>query len=132
MKFLVSLAASTQQEARPGCLMVQDIKKAFFYAPAIRTLYVDLPPEALGPGEENLCGRLRKSLYGTRDAALNWSEEHTRVLLAMGFVKGERSPCTFYHPSRSICLTVHGDDFVSVGALEDLTWMDVELKKVVK
>ena len=108
--------------------MIQDVKKAFFYAPAQRDIYVDLPSEALGPGEEGMCGKLLQSLYGTRDAAANWAQAYTKVLLDIGFVKGASSPCTFYHPLKNICLAVHGDDFVSAGSLSCLKWLDETLK----
>ena len=60
--------------------MVQDVKKAYFFAPARREVYVALPWEDCNPGEEDMCGLLLKSLYGTRDAAANWAEAYTRVL----------------------------------------------------
>ena len=65
--------------------MIQDVKKAYFYAAATRDVYVDLPPERAQPG---MCAKLNKSLYGTRDAALNWSQAYSEVLEGMGFVKG--------------------------------------------
>ena len=42
-----------------------DIKRAYFHADARRAVYVRLPPEMAVQGK---CGRLLKSLYGTRDA----------------------------------------------------------------
>ena len=33
-----------------------------------------LAAEDCAPGEENMCGRLSFSMYGTRDAALNWHQ----------------------------------------------------------
>ena len=95
IKYLVSRTASTQRTDSPTCLMVQDVKKAFFYAPSTRPMFVSLPPEALSSEDGDCCGMLKKSLYGTRDAALNWSLEYTRVILLLGFVKGSSSPCTF-------------------------------------
>ena len=92
IKYLVSRAASSQYSSTPTCLMLCDVKKAFFYAPATRPLYVELPSEALGPGEEGMCGRLERSLYGTRGAALTWSIAYTNVLLESGFDKGARPP----------------------------------------
>ena len=127
VKYIVSRVASGQDKKEKSCLMVQDIGKAFFHAPATRAIYVELPSEALDPEDKDVCGKLEKSLYGTRDAALNWSLQYTRVLLNMGFQKGSSSPCTFFHPGESICLTVHGDDFISEGTLGSLQWMDLEL-----
>ena len=45
--------------------MVQDVKKAYFYAFATRDVYVELPSERAQPG---MCATLHKSLYGTRYA----------------------------------------------------------------
>ena len=126
VKFVIYLVASSQQ-GRWSCPMVHDIKTALFYAPALRDVYVVFPREALAPGEEHLCGTLVRSLYGTRDAAANWAQCHTDVLFGMGFSNGASSPCTFYHSERSMCFTVHGDVFVSAGALADLRWMDNRL-----
>ena len=54
-----------------------DIRKAYFNAPARRAVYVELPAEIAEPG---MCGRLLKSLYGTRDAAQNWEVEYARFI----------------------------------------------------
>ena len=45
-----------------------DIKRAYFYAPAKRDVYVKLPME---DATEGYCGKLNKSMYGTRDASLS-------------------------------------------------------------
>ena len=52
-----------------------DVRRAKFYAPARRRVFVELPAEDCQPGDEHMCGLLRYSLYGTRDAAQNWEEE---------------------------------------------------------
>ena len=106
--------------------MVQDVKKAYFYAPATRDVYIELPPERAQPG---MCANLHKSLYGTRDAALNWSQAYSEVLVKLGFRKGRSSPCMFYHEEWQIRTVVHGDDFLSEGPGESLKKMDREMKK---
>ena len=55
--------------------MVNDISRAFFHARAKREVFVQIPAEDKQVGEENMCGRLEYSMYGTRDAAQNWYEE---------------------------------------------------------
>ena len=45
-----------------------DVRRAYVYAASKRTVYVDLPPE---DHEDGMCGKLVKSMYGTRDAAHN-------------------------------------------------------------
>ena len=46
-----------------------DISRAYFHAESRRPVYIKLPQEAYASG---MVGRLKKSLYGTRDAAQNW------------------------------------------------------------
>ena len=50
-----------------------DVSRAFFEAPAKRDLCVELPEEALAAGEttQEIVGKLKASLYGTRDASMN-------------------------------------------------------------
>ena len=67
--------------------MINDVKKAYFYAPATRRVFVVLPDEDRLPGEEGLCALLLKSLYGTRDAAYNWTEAYTKALIDLALPK---------------------------------------------
>ena len=126
LRYLVARCAASQRTRRPTKLMVQDVKKAYFYAPATRDVYVDLPPERARPG---WCAKLNKSLYGTRDAALNWAQAYSGVLEGLGFKKGASSPCAFFHAGWGIRTVVHGDDFLSEGPSENLKKMDREMRK---
>ena len=54
------------------------------------------------------------SMYGTRDAALNWADEYSATLVAEGYVRGEANPCLSWHPRIEVSIMVHGDDFVAV------------------
>ena len=58
-----------------------------FYAPSTRRVFIELPEEDRGPGDEGMRGLLQKSLYGTRDDAVNWGLEYSRVLVELGFKK---------------------------------------------
>ena len=80
IKYLISFCASSQGSSRPTQLTISDVKKAYFYAPATRRVFVALPLEDQGPGEEGMCALLERSLYGTRDAAYNWIQVYTTVL----------------------------------------------------
>ena len=78
-------------------------------------MYVKLPEEDTEPGDQGKCGRLRMSMYGTRDAALNWSLEYAATLLSAGYVQGKSNPCLFFNKELGVSVMVHGDDFVAVG-----------------
>ena len=61
-------------------VVVIDIKRAYFYAPAQKEIYVRLPPEDPQSNNPEVCGRLKKSLYGTRDAGANWHLAYSNFL----------------------------------------------------
>jgi hypothetical protein len=54
-----------------------DVRRAYFHADAIREVYVELIDE---DWEEGMCGRLVKSMYGTRDAAFNWETAYSELM----------------------------------------------------
>jgi len=101
-----------------------DISRAFFQADAIREVFVELPAEDYEPG---MCARLKKSMYGTRDAAQNWGHAYSGFLVKIGFVRGESSPCVFFHDKRELRCVVHGDDFTILGWEKDLDWFWKEI-----
>ena len=96
-------------------LMYADVSRAYFYAKAIRLVHVQLPDEDVEEGDEGKCGKLLLSMYGTRDAAMNWSAEYTKTLLADGCEQCKSNPCLFRHPKTKVMIMVHGDDFVAIG-----------------
>ncbi len=102
-------------------LMYADVSRAYFYARAVRPVYVKLPDEDRQEGDEGCCGKLLMSMYGTRDAAMNWSAEYTDTLIKDGYVQGKANPCLFRHPQKDVMIMVHGDDFVAVGRRKELT-----------
>ena len=83
--FLLFRSASGQHLKSPSCIMIVDVKKAYFYAPSTRRVYVEIPKEDWEKGDENDCALLLKSFYGTRDAALIWSVAYGDVLAKLGF-----------------------------------------------
>ena len=108
--------------------MINDVRRAYFYAHIQRDVYIEVPAEDPRAGRDVL-GKLELCLYGTRDAAKGWQDELSRQLENVGFVRGIGHPSVFWHPERDICTIVHGDDYVSSGLDDDLEWMEVELAK---
>ena len=72
LRLMLSFLASGRKQGTT--LMYADVSRAYFYARAERPVYVDLPIEDKEKGDDGKCGRLRMSMYGTRDAALNWAK----------------------------------------------------------
>ncbi len=67
-------------------------------------------------------------MYGTRNAASNWEDFYSNVLFKLGFTKGKASPCTRFHKARNLRCVVHGDDFTTLGADDDLDFFENRLK----
>ncbi len=130
VRLLLSLLASSNGGAVPNRrLMVLDIKRAFLNANATRELYIELPEEALNEEDGDAVGLLQKSMYGTRDAPMNWQVCLTETLLRLGFVCGRAHPCVFEHPKGKMQVVVHVDDFACVGDHSSLAWLKQELGK---
>ena len=80
--------------------------------------------------EEGICGKLRKSMYGTRGASLNLEEEYVRFMESVGFTRGKSSPCLFYHAGKDLRAVVYGDDFTILGGEHNLDWFKSQIKEV--
>ena len=108
--------------------MTSDVKRAYFNVPASRELYVEVPREDPNwqPGH---LGKLKLSLYGTRDAAANWQKCVSKHFVSLGFRPGRSNPCVFWHPGRGISTLVHGDDYASTGSLAQLDWLRAQLEQ---
>ena len=124
LRFLVSLAATGwSRKQRRRKLMVNDVARAYFNAPNLVPTFVEICEEDQEPGDEDICGELLVSMYGTRPAANNWQKFYTTLLINNGFERTRACTCTFRHHERDIDLMVHGDDFVSTGDGDDLVWL---------
>ena len=72
-----------------------DVRRAYFYAPARRRVFVELPLEDYQADHEHMRGLLRYSLWGTRDAAQNWEEELASTLSDLKLTRGIECPCVW-------------------------------------
>ena len=75
LRFLVHGAATVRSGEEMGTkvIMVNDVARAFFEAPAMRNICIEIPKEDMSEADRrhDKVGHLRMSLYGTRDAAMN-------------------------------------------------------------
>jgi len=126
-KILFSMAVTDNgNRAKPLKLDFIDVRRAYFHARAKREVFIELPEEDM---EMGMCGKLDKSMYGTRDAAQNWETEYTAFLTGIGMRQGISNPCIFTHDKRNIRLVIHGDDLTILAEEEDLDWIRKEIVK---
>jgi hypothetical protein len=138
LKFLLILATSesfpdadgkfTTRQEQPVLGFI-NIRRAHFVSAATRDLLIELLPEAQKAGN-NQVAHLLKSLYGTRDAGYNWDKEKVRVWVGiLGFGQDPGLPSNFYHLRRNLRITVHGDDFVTLGPLTEVRKFQLDIQK---
>ena len=108
--------------------MLADVKGAFLHGKMKREVYVELPPET-GQDTSKYVGRLRRSLYGLRDAPQIWKRHLVSSMADMGFEESKTVPGVVKHKSRNVLVAIHVDDILATGLDEDLTWMSEELRK---
>ena len=101
LRFLLSRTATRSKGSPHKKLLLIDVRKAHLHAEAVREVFVSLPPE-IARSHPGCCWRLRRCLYGTRDAPAQWEALYCRRLGDMGFIPGKASRCCFHHPIRHL------------------------------
>ena len=104
-------------------IMVLDVKCAFLYGQCVRRIYIELPHRDPRAGDRGAVGRLRRALYGTRDAPQIWAREVEQTMTDLGFSVCLAQPSVFHHVERDTIVVVHVDDFLCSGVVEDLQWL---------
>ena len=123
--------AATVDGSGEKMIMIADVARAFFEAKATREVCIEIPEEDMTESDkkQDMVGYLMRSLYGTRDAAMNWQAEVSREMKKWGFEQGVYNPCLYVHKTWGITTMVHGDDFVSVGTQESLKKLEELMTK---
>ena len=120
LKTLCSLMVS-KKVSKP----YNDISRANFYGLAKRKVYCTIPAGQDLPGK---CARLRKSMYGTLDAASIWQDTSFELLRECDIRQGVGWPALFYHEGHDLRFLVHGD-FLALGDQQALEFLEGKLKE---
>ena len=82
--------------------MILDVKRAHFYARAIREVYITMPKEDPSFDVADPTAVLLQSLDGTQDAAANWEAQYASTVEQLGFVRARSChACSAANPSAS-------------------------------
>ena len=73
---------------------------------------------------------MKKSMYGTRDAASNWERDWQENVEKWGFQLGLSSKNLFHHKEHQVSGLTHGDDLVLTGPTKRLMEFKKEMTKV--
>ena len=120
-------ATERYRDGKPLKLSFIDVRKAYFNGIPTRKLFVRLPKELGLP--PNIVGKLKKCIYGTRDAGAIWEGCYGDALANMGFAQGKASPCCFYSAAWNVSVVVHGDDFTALGTATALDLYEAGMSK---
>ena len=127
LKAIISTVAS---HSPAFSLMHVDVSRAYCHAKAQNLVQVKFPAADCSGKDNGKFGLLKKSMYGTRDAASNWERDWQGHLEHWDYELERRSSNLFHHKKRKICGLIHGDDFVVRGTKESLLELKRQLESV--
>ncbi|MBW0534400.1 hypothetical protein O181_074115 [Austropuccinia psidii MF-1] len=100
-----------------------DVKSAFLNAPLTEVVYLSIP-QGLDIDQRRSCLRLKKAIYGLKQAPLAWYQRLKEWLLKIGFSSCVLDPCVFFRSKDSpTWLYIHVDDIAIFGK-DVLTFKD--------
>jgi len=126
VRVLLALAAQGGWEVHH-----MDVKPAFLNGDISEVVYVKQPPGFIvGSGDKVL--KLRKALYGLRQAPRAWNFKLDRELIALGFVRSKLEHVVYRRSNKEsfLLVGVYVDDLVISGpSVNDITKFKTEMKK---
>lgn len=89
IRILFSISAQEKRKMK-----LYDVKTAFLHEKLEEELYMELLDRT--QGNENQVCKLKKSIYGLKQAGGYWNEYLTKVIKNSGFKQSKEDPCLFY------------------------------------
>ncbi|MBW0523147.1 hypothetical protein O181_062862 [Austropuccinia psidii MF-1] len=125
LQTLISFAASNNLKFEQV-----EIKSAFLNAPLEEEVFLAIP-HGMDLDKRKVCLRLKKAIYGLRQAPHAWYNQLSEWLETAGFKAAISDPCVFYRKLEPpIWLFIHVDDIAVFG--KDLTEFKLEIQKKFK
>lgn len=114
VRLLLALATTSH-----WCLHQLDINNAFLHGFLDEEVYMT-PPEGYSKALPGQVCKLKRSLYGLKQASRQWNVELTHQFCLFGFVQSEHDPCLFTKRNGAdfMALIVYVDDILITGSNE--------------
>lgn len=103
--FLLAHAALENWE-----IEAMDIKTAFLYGELNEEIYMEQPEGFVEKGQENKVCKLRKAIYGLKQASRTWNEKLHKTLLQIGFTRthSDAGVYVYHHQGGDLILLILG------------------------
>ena len=94
-----------------------DVKMAFLNGNLSEDVYMIQPEGFVDPTNARKICKLRKSIYGLKQASRSWNLCFDEVVKGFGFIKNEEEPCVYKRASGStvVFLVLYVDDILLIG-----------------
>ncbi|KAD0786919.1 hypothetical protein E3N88_43719 [Mikania micrantha] len=114
---LVTMRALLSVAVKRGWHIHQlDVNNAFLHGDLEEEVYMKVPQGFSQEKETRVC-RLRKSIYGLKQASRNWYHKFTSCLMNLGFKQSVADPSLFIHKTGKtyVAALIYVDDVIVVG-----------------
>ena len=129
-RMLLAIAARDKVQVRQ-----YDVSTAFLHADLAETVYVRQPEGHVVAGKEKQVYRLKKAMYGLKNAPKAYSDHFMGILAQLGFTQSKKDECLwFYKRGKAyVFYLFHVDDIMVVSNNDGMREMFLnELKKRLK
>ena len=94
-----------------------DVKTAFLHGDLEEEIYMDQPEGFIASGNERKVCKLVKSIYGLKQAPIDWHKKFDETVLAFEFLVNESDKCVYYKVRGNECVIVclYVDDILLFG-----------------
>nr|CCI55340.1 PH01B019A14.9 [Phyllostachys edulis] len=115
-----AFAPVARMESEGWCVHHMNVKSAFLNGDLKEEVYVRQPPGFIIPGKESKVLRLRKALYGLRQAPRAWNAKLDSTLKQMGFQQSAHEAAVYRQGKggNALLIGVYVDDLVITGTKE--------------
>jgi hypothetical protein len=121
IRLLLALAALEDWEIHQ-----LDVKSAFLNGVLEEEIYMEQPEGFIIAGQENKVCRLKKAIYGLKQASRTWNQQFHGVLTELGFTRTYADAGIYTNHQRS------GDPIYVILYVDDITIMGASLKAITR
>ena len=110
-----------------------DVSNAFGFADLPEGKHVYVFPPMSRYTKRGFCRKLKKAMYGMKEAPFLWNKAFSKIIIALGFIQSDIDPCVYYFLEEGdliAVMVVFVDDILFVG--EECLWIAVINELLVK